>query len=57
MIATEMQPIQETLPPPGLLVLVQCDGFRCMAYRTTDGRWMSAFSFEELQSVISVLND
>ena len=54
MTATEVQPMEEMLPPPGLLVLVQCEGFRCMAYRSTDGRWIDAFTFDELDNVIGI---
>ena len=39
------------LPPPGKNVIVQCEGFRCLAYRTEDGRWMAAVGNFELKDV------
>lgn len=47
--------IEAELPPVGLMVLVQCKGFRCLAYRTAEGKWMTAFTHEELDNVIGVL--
>ncbi|HUB86845.1 MAG TPA: hypothetical protein VMB22_03065 [Verrucomicrobiae bacterium] len=41
-----------TLPPPGKWVLVQCDDFRCMAYRTPDGKWMPAYGDREITSPV-----
>ena len=40
------------LPPPGVNVIVQYDGVRCMAYRTRDGKWMTTFTHEEIKKVI-----
>ena len=36
-------------------VVVQCDGFRCLAHRTSDGKWVTTFSNRELENVIQVL--
>jgi hypothetical protein len=41
------------LPPEGLIVLVQCQDFRCLAYRK-EGKWKSAFGNEELETVIRI---
>lgn len=41
------------LPPIGLKVIAQCNGFRCMAYRNIDGKWMAAFDNRELEGVVS----
>jgi hypothetical protein len=46
---------ESDLPPVGLNVWVQCDGFRCLAYRTKDGKWMTAFGNKEVKDVIRVL--
>jgi hypothetical protein len=43
---------QRELPPAGVNVIVQCDGLRCMAYRTRDGKWMTTFTHEEIKHVI-----
>lgn len=49
------QTIKTELPPTGVNVMVQCAGFRCLAFRTYDGKWLSTFSEEELNDVIRVL--
>ena len=55
MIEANMEPrIDPKAIPAGMMVLVQCDGFRCLAYRDEDGKWRSAFSSEELDSVLHV---
>jgi hypothetical protein len=38
-----------------LASLVQCPGFRCLAYRDEHGRWRDAYSHELLPEVLSVL--
>lgn len=43
------------LPPVGVNVIVQCDGYRCLAHRTRDGKWVTTFSNIELKNVIRVL--
>ena len=43
------------LPPVGLNVWVQCEGYRCPAYRTKDGKWMTAIGNKEVKDVIRVL--
>jgi hypothetical protein len=40
------------LSPLGLDVMVQCEGFRCLAHRTIDGKWRAAFGDSELENVI-----
>jgi len=42
------------LPPAGLNVMVQCKGFRCLAHRTPEGKWVSAFGEEELKDIVYV---
>jgi hypothetical protein len=37
------------LPEAGQQVLVQCEGFRCIAYLTADGKWKSALSDKEIK--------
>lgn len=56
MVADETEDmIQTDFPPPGLLVVVRCRGFCCLAYRTRQGKWVTAFSNEELDNVVEVL--
>jgi len=38
------------------MVVVQCDGFSCLGYRDDQGKWMSAFTNEELNHVARVLS-
>jgi hypothetical protein len=42
------------LPPVGLNVIVQCDGFRCLAYRNYEGKWIATFDQRELNNVLCV---
>lgn len=46
---------EASLPPVGLNVWVQCEGFRCLAYRTKDGKWLTSFGNKEVKDVIRVL--
>jgi hypothetical protein len=39
----------------GEQVLVQAEGFRCLAFRDKDGKWRNAFSRDELQGTIRVI--
>jgi hypothetical protein len=43
------------LPVSGLPVQVQCDGFKCMAFRDKDGRWKDFFTREFLTCVLGVV--
>jgi len=47
---------ESDLPPIGLNVWIQCEGFRCLAYRTKDEKWKTAFGDEEVKNVIRVLS-
>ena len=42
---------ESRLPPPGMNVIVQCDGFRCLAYRAEDGTWKTTYGDQELKGV------
>jgi len=53
--AYEMKPLYGPLPVPGLPVQVQCDGFKCMAFRDKNGRWVDLFSLELLPRVLGVV--
>lgn len=43
------------LPAPGVPVQVQCTGFRCMAFRDSEGRWVDFFSRKFLSGVLGVV--
>ena len=45
------------LPPVGRTVLVQCRGFRCLAFRDADGKWRDANRKQELPEVLKVVWD
>jgi len=42
-------------PPVGEVVLVQCEKFRCLAFRDKHGKWRSPFSKMELNNVVGVI--
>ena len=46
----------EKLPPVAETVLVQCHGFRCLAYRDKEGNWRNFHRPEEVLGVIKVLD-
>ena len=43
------QPIQ------GVPVQVQCDGYKCMAFRDQEGRWVDLFSRQFVERVMGVV--
>jgi len=43
------------LPPIGEQVLVQAEGFRCLAFRDKDGKWRNVFGRDELPGIIRVI--
>ncbi len=43
------------VPKEGALVIVQCEGFRCMAFRDGQGKWIDAVHRTELPRVIRVV--
>jgi hypothetical protein len=49
------EPVYGPLPPPGTPVQVQCNGFKCMAYRDKDGNWMDFFTRKFLPGVLGVV--
>jgi hypothetical protein len=44
-----------SLPPAGVPVQVQCNGFKCMAYLDKEGKWRELFSRESLAQVLGVV--
>ena len=46
---------ERPLPRIGEQVVVQCEGYRCLAYRDKEGKWRSAQGGEELPNVLKVL--
>jgi hypothetical protein len=49
------KPLYGSLPVSGLPVQVQCEGFKCMAFRDTQGRWIDLFTREFLPRVLGVV--
>lgn len=49
------EPHYGPLPPPGVPVQVQCEGFKCMAYRDNEGKWMDFFTRKFLPHVLGVV--
>lgn len=45
------------VPPADEVVLVQCEKFRCLAFRDRYGKWRSPFSKMELDGVVHVIED
>jgi hypothetical protein len=46
----------DNLPPaPEEVMLVQCEKFRCLAFRDRQGKWRSPFSKMELPRVVHVI--
>jgi hypothetical protein len=43
------------LPLPGVPVQVQCNGFKCMAYRDKEGNWVDFFTRKFLPGVRGVV--
>ena len=46
---------EDELPPVGINVWVQYDGYRCLAYRTKDGKWLTAIGNKEVKNVIRIV--
>jgi hypothetical protein len=36
--------------------IVQCVGFRCMAYRDTAGKWRDYFNDDEIQGEVTIIS-
>ena len=47
--------VPAAMPEPGKEVVVQCEGFRCLAYRDEEGGWKSSSDHEQLEGVVKVL--
>ena len=43
------------LPPVGVPVQVQCEGFKCMAYCDKEGKWMDFVTRKFLPHVLGVV--
>jgi hypothetical protein len=43
------------LPPTGVPVQIQCVGYKCMAFRDQEGRWVELFSREFVPRVLGVV--
>jgi hypothetical protein len=45
----------DILPPMGEAVLVQFEGFRCMAFRDREGKWRDCIRKEELHGTVQAI--
>jgi len=50
----EMKEPKVALLPDKRYAIVQCDGFRCLAYKTPDGRWKMASTNDDLNDAVPV---
>ena len=51
-----VKPQYGPLPAAGVPVQVQCEGYRCMAFRDKEGRWVELFSREFVPHVLGVVS-
>ncbi len=49
------KPNYGALPAPGMPVQVQCLGFKCMAFRDKEGKWIDLFTLKFLPGVLGVV--
>ncbi len=69
-VPMRLEPMQEQDPseeiggrPPDLKhpdykhYLVQCEGFRCMAYKDADGVWREAYRGDPIPNVIRIVSE
>jgi len=49
-----VQRVEKRLPP-AVPVPVQCEGFRCLAYRDKSGNWINYHSGEPLKGAVQVI--
>jgi hypothetical protein len=42
--------------PPGVPIHVQCEGFRCLAYRDKNGIWINYHSKEPIKGHVQVVD-
>jgi len=50
--ANEKEKKGQALPRAGEHVVVHCEGYSCLGYRSPDGKWRSVFTNEVLPEVI-----
>ena len=48
----EVMTVDEVLPPAGKLVIVQCDGFRCVGFCDQNGQWADAYDHHGLPEIL-----
>ena len=54
-LTSKIKKVGGKLPPVGMNVWVQCDGYRRLAYRAARGKWKDAYNHQELDDVIGVI--
>ncbi|HWC58414.1 MAG TPA: hypothetical protein VHC44_01875 [Verrucomicrobiae bacterium] len=43
------------LPPPAVPVQVQCEGYRCLAYRDKNGTWINYHNGQPLKGTVKLV--
>jgi hypothetical protein len=55
-VANESDTISRRVPSPrDKPFIVQCSGFRCMAYRDSRGQWRDYFNGEEIHGEVTII--
>jgi hypothetical protein len=44
-------------PPKSTSFIVQCVGFRCMAYRDSKGQWRDYFNDDEIAGEVTIISE
>lgn len=52
MLVQPQEKQRQEYPPVGMPVIVQSNGYRCVAYRSDDGRWISCYDGREVENVL-----
>jgi hypothetical protein len=57
-VRDETQKITRRIPNPREKpFIVQCEGFRCMAYRDARGQWRDYFNGDEIKGQVTIIKE
>jgi hypothetical protein len=54
---TETLSRKRTTSQRGKAFIVQCTGFRCMAYRDNTGKWRDYFNDDEIHGEVNIISE